>query len=168
MSVLVISYYHCISFDEVIERWHRLFKGSDYSQRYTKGEQLNKTEEQILNRSVKLWRKRLFDISWFMRSSNEPIARLANKEDNCKGKFFESRFTSQAQIDKEAIMACMCYVDLNPIRAGIAKTPEQSQYTSIKQRIKAHLNNKEPTGLFPFAGNPREPMPEGILLDYGE
>ncbi len=151
-----------MSFDEVIERWHRLFKGNDYSQRYVKGELLNKAEKQILHHSVKQWRKRLFDISWFMRCSNEPIARLANKEDECKGKFFESRFTSQALLDEAALMACMCYVDLNPIRAGIAKTPDQSQYTSIRQRIKAHLNKKEPTGLYPFAGNPREPMPEGI------
>ncbi len=176
------NHYHCIlhinqskalglSFDEVVERWHRLFKGTEVSQRYANGEQLKKNEKQILNRSVKKWRKRLFDISWFMRCSNEPIARQANKEDGCKGKFFESRFTSQALLDDAALLACMCYVDLNPVRAGIAKTPERSNYTSIKQRIKAHLNNTEPKGLFPFAGNPREPMPEGIACtqqDYFE
>ncbi len=179
---ILSNHYHCIlhinqdkalrlSFDEVIERWHRLFKGSLYSQQYAKGEQLNKIEKQVLNRSVNKWRKRLFDLSWFMRCSNEPIARQANKEDGCKGKFFESRFTSQALLDDAALMTCMCYVDLNPIRAGIAKTPEQSPYTSIKQRIKAHIDNTQPKGLFPFAGNPGKSMPEGIPFtqeDYFE
>ena len=68
---------------------HRLFSGTDYSQKHANGETLKKSEKQVLKRDVKKWRKRLFDISWYMRCSNEPIARLANKEDNCKGKFFD-------------------------------------------------------------------------------
>ncbi len=60
------------------------------------------------------------------------------------------------------LLACSCYVDLNPIRAGIAETPEESDYTSIKRRLKSYQNSELTEGLFPFAGNPREPMPEGI------
>ena len=65
----------------------------------------------------------------------------------------------------------MCYVDLNPIRAGIAKTPEESNYTSIKKRIEAHIKKIEPKALFPFVGNYREPQPDGIpfnKVDYLE
>ena len=94
------NHYHCVlhinqqkainlTFDNVIQRWHRLFAGTEYSQKHANGEVLRKSEKQVLKRDVKKWRKRLFDISWFMRCSNEPIARLANKEDNCKGKFFD-------------------------------------------------------------------------------
>lgn len=151
-----------LSTDEVIDRWHKLFKGNFYSQLYASGKALNRSEKLRLNRFVKIWRQQLYDISWFMRCSNEPIARKANKEDDCKGKFFESRFYSQALLDDVALLACACYVDLNPIRAGIANTPEESDYTSIKQRINAFQKKEIAQGLFPFAGNPQEAMPIGI------
>jgi hypothetical protein len=51
----------------------------------------------------------------------------------------------------------MSYVDLNPIRAGVAVTPETSEFTSIQERIKAYSqqpksNDPEQSShkLFPF------------------
>jgi len=90
--------------DDVIERWYQLYHGCILVDRYRSGEKLNAAYmfriNEIVNEIVNEWRIRLYDISWFMRSLNEFIARKANKEDNCTGKFWEGRFKSQALLDE--------------------------------------------------------------------
>ncbi|MCB1051501.1 MAG: transposase [Acidobacteria bacterium] len=86
---------------------------------------------------VQKYRKRLSSLSWFMRNTNEWVARRANAEDECKGHFWEGRFKSVALLDDASILSCTAYVELNPIHAGMAKTPEESDFTSIQDRIKA-------------------------------
>ena len=163
---------------EVIDRWHRLFSGNLLSQRFVRGEPMGKSESKLLDQTVCLWRERLMDISWFMRVLNESIARDANTEDNCTGRFWEGRFKTQALLDEAALAACMAYVDLNPVRAKMAKTPESSDHTSIKQRISKAQQVSQPnhprqqvSSLMPFVGYPRENMPKGLpfrLIDYLE
>jgi len=84
---------------------------------------------------VARYRQRLQDLGWFMKALKEPLARLANKEDGCKGTFWEARYKSIAVLDEEALLATCTYIDLNPVAAGIAKVPEASPHTSIKQRV---------------------------------
>jgi hypothetical protein len=81
-----------------------------------------------------------------MKLLNQDIAFRANNEDNCKGHLFEARFKSQALLDERALLTCMAYVDLNPIRAAMARTPESSDYTSIQERIKCKKSDLMPFG----------------------
>ncbi len=75
---------------------------------------------------VARYRARLQDLGWFMKALKEPLARLANKEDDCKGTFWEARYKSIAILDEQALLATCAYIDLNPFAAGIATTPEDA------------------------------------------
>jgi REP element-mobilizing transposase RayT len=157
------------STEEVVMRWHRLYKGSVLSHRFLKGDVFSPAEQQMFDALVTQWRETLTSISRFMAVLNEGIARRANAEDRCTGRFWEGRFKSQALLDEQALAACMAYVDLNPIRAKMADTPETSDHTSVQKRITFAKEAQQPTELFPFVGNPREAMPEGLpfqLSDY--
>lgn len=125
---------------EVIMRWAQLFPLDAKAIQY-----LSASEAE---HKIALWRLRLSDISWFMRCLNESIARASNKEEDKKGRFWEGRFKSQALLDEGALLSAMVYVDLNPIRAKIATTPEGSDFTSIQDRLRIlakHFKNKSTT-----------------------
>jgi len=121
--------------EEIMDRWCALFKGPLLIQNYRSGVDLKAFERSTVSDIVRVWRAKLASVSWFMRCLNQPIARQANCEDKCTGKFWESRFSSQALKTEEALLSCMAYVDLNPVRAGMADTPETSSYTSIQERL---------------------------------
>jgi REP element-mobilizing transposase RayT len=161
-----------LTLDEVVERWCLEHKLPVLIQRWKQKQLTSQAEDDKCVEIIETWRERLWSLSWFMKELNFDIACKANQEDNCTGHFWESRFKSQALLDERALAAAMTYVDLNPIRAGIAKTPEQSDYTSIKARLEALSQNLESAPcLHPFIGAASNKMIDGIpfrLIDYIE
>ena len=115
---------------EVATRWVRLFPRNDLNPEL-RADVLAAHADRIA-----VLRSRLGDLSWFMRCLSEPIARRANREDSCSGRFWEGRFKCQALLDDSAVLSAMAYVDLNPVRAGMCEVLEESHHTSALRRIK--------------------------------
>jgi putative transposase len=134
---------------EVIKRWRKFFGGGVLIERYLGGQCKTGAELDQVTETAEIWRARLMDISWFMRCLNESIARQANKEDNCKGRFWEGRFKSQALLDEGALLGCMVYVDLNTVHAGICDTLKASDFTSIQQRLQEYQEKAAGNQTFP-------------------
>lgn len=120
---------------EVVARWTKLFPRNAQILKTLKLNDGSAAVRKERQRMLDLWRDRLQDISWFMRCLNEQVARASNREDGCTGRFWEGRFKSQALLDERALVTCMAYVDLNPIRAGASDSLEASDYTSIQERL---------------------------------
>ena len=132
------------SHEEVVERWMQLYKGDLLVDQWLKNpKDMDKPTLDKIIEVVESWRERLYNISWFMRGVNETIARMANEEENCKGRFWEGRFKSQALLDETALLSCMAYVDLNPVRAAMENDIIDSNFTSIQQRLYDHVKHKK-------------------------
>ena len=171
---------------EVIERWASLYSVPRVIENYRSGRLSGPAAAHKAQQCISLLRTRLGDLSWFMRSLNEPLARWANAEDECTGRFWAGRYKTQALLDESALLTCMSYVDLNPVRAGIAETLENSDFTSIQTRLRAYVKQQslagdvhpddmqpatteDPVPLLPFGGNQHRDGPEHLplgLTDY--
>jgi len=113
------------------------------------------------------YRERLGSLSWLMRLLNEPIARKANREDACTGRFWEGRFESHALLDDAASLSAATYVDLNPVRAGMSADPLRGAHTSIRRRIRQAPDGAQHPHLAPVASGLAAPVPLTIgLAEY--
>ncbi|MFT4564236.1 MAG: putative transposase [Gammaproteobacteria bacterium] len=125
---------------DVTNRWYVIYPGPAVIQLYLPGDALNELELVAVSSIAETWRRRLDDLSSFMRCLNEHIARRANAEDGSTGRFWEGRFTSQALSDEPASITAIAHVDLNPIRAKMANGLTDSDKSSVRQRLQAVTN----------------------------
>jgi hypothetical protein len=119
---------------------------------------------------IEVYRSRLANLSWLMKSLSEYVARRANAEGKTGGKFREGRFKCQALLSEKSVLAAMTYVDLNPVRAKIAKDVRSSRYTSVKLRNRQIQHNSEQANqlLRPLIGARSFNMPAITEADYIE
>ena len=149
--------------EEVAIRWVRLYPASTPELCTQKVAAIVENPEQIA-----IYRSRLTDVSWLMKCLSEPIARKANAEDKVTGRFWEGRFKSQLLLSEKSILAAMTYVDLNPVRADIAKGVSTSSYTSVKLRHDQIRNNEACANqhLAPLAGIKSANVPPMTEAEY--
>jgi hypothetical protein len=139
--------------EEVARRWLRLHPKPTYPKKNARSDNPEEPQvseiNRIVNDSARLakLRQRLSDVSWWMSSLAENIARRSNAEDQCQGRFWQGRFGCVNLLDKASLLACAMYVDLNPIRAAMAESPETSQYTGAKDRIDDLTTRAKQSGL---------------------
>ena len=147
---------------EVAIRWLRVFPGKRLEEHLA--EPTDHDVETLVRDTerMEVIRSRLSDISWFMRALSEPIARMANKQDQCTGRFWEGRFKAQRIADEAGLLACAMYVDLNPVRAAMAESPEQSPHTSAYDRIEAKNGKRIDSAAFDLRPVPRQQAAEEI------
>jgi hypothetical protein len=144
--------------DEVAERWVRLFPPRDDTEQAIEAKRLRMLVDPG---RIETLRSRLASLSWLMRCLVEPIARRANREEGCKGRFWEGRYKCQLLCDTRALLAAMAYVDLNPIRAGITSRLEHSGHTGVRERIARSRTDPIPlmAPMRPLVGNLRSTLP---------
>jgi REP element-mobilizing transposase RayT len=148
--------------EEVAIRWLRVFPG-----KRIEGHLAEPTDHEVKTlasdaKRIAEIRLRLSDFSWFMRSLAEPIARMANKQDECTGRFWEGRFKAQRIVDEAGLLACAMYVDLNPVRAALAESPDQSPHTSAYDRIEGAKGKEIASAAFDLKPVEREQAAQEI------
>lgn len=133
---------------EAAIRWLRVFPGRRLEEHLA--EPTESDVKTLVNQPERLAlvRQRLSDISWFMRALSEPIARLANRQDECTGRFWEGRFKVLRIVDEAGLLACAMYVDLNPVRAAMVTEPEQAMHTSVYDRFQGQRGQQIESAAF--------------------
>ncbi len=134
--------------EEAALRWLRVFPGRRLDEQLAEPTESDVRMLAANEQRMAEVRSRLSDISWFMRALSEPIARLANKQDECTGRFWEGRFKAQRIVDEAGLLACAMYVDLNPIRAALAQSLDQAVHTSAYDRIRAERGEQIASAAF--------------------
>ncbi|MGQ8366522.1 transposase [Glaciecola sp. 1036] len=136
---------------EVLKRWSFIGKLDKLCKQYLNPEARIKLDEfqiaHVLD-CVDKFRSQMTSISCYMRYLNEHIAKKANKEDGCKGHFWDGRFKSQAILDIETLFHCMAYVDLNPVRAGFETSFHEAKFTGVFHRLYKQPQQKTLLPLF--------------------
>ena len=142
--------------EEVALRWLKVFPGRRIEEHLA--EPTDNDVQMLVRDAQKLAevRRRLSDLSWFMRALAEPIARMANAQDSCTGRFWEGRFKGQRIVDEAGLLACSMYVDLNPVRAAMAQSPETSPHTSGFDRIEGQRGEMMDSAAFDLVPVPTE------------
>jgi len=88
------------------------------------------------------YRKRFGDLSCFIQDLKQRFSRWYNREHDSSGHVWSERFKSVLLGDTRALLACMVYVELNAVRAGLVKNPEDYRYCGLHHYVTGGLISK--------------------------
>jgi REP element-mobilizing transposase RayT len=81
-------------------------------------------------------RNRLGSISRFVQELKQTFSVWYNKRNQQKGYLWHDRFKGIILDVGQAQLVCSAYIDLNPVRAGLVKRPEEYRWSSLGLRVR--------------------------------
>ena len=72
-------------------------------------------------------------LSSFVHVVGTRFARFINRKRGRTGTLFEGRFRSSLVSDERYLLSCMRYIEMNPVRAGLARHPGEYGWSSYAQ-----------------------------------
>lgn len=100
--------------------------------------------------------RRLFDLSCLMQQINGRYGAWFNRRFKRRGSLWSARFKNPELLDLSALQECLLYIELNAVRAGLVKRPEQWKYGSARQRWKKKDQDLMPLGEIFIGVDPEE------------
>ena len=80
-------------------------------------------------------RRKLGDLSEYVKEIKQEFTRYYNKLHKKRGYFWSGRFKSVIVENGETLINCLAYIDLNPVRAGLVKRPEDYRWCSLGYHV---------------------------------
>ncbi len=88
-------------------------------------------KRELTEELVPILREKWGSLSEFVKEIKQGFSRFYNKRHGRKGFFWSERFKSVIVDNGETLINCLAYIDLNPVRAGIVKKPEEYRWCSL-------------------------------------
>ena len=82
-------------------------------------------------------RRKWSSLSEFSKELKESFSKAYNKRKNRRGYLWGDRFKSLVVEDGDALLNCLAYIDLNPVRAGVVDRPEEYRWSSLGYHVQS-------------------------------
>ncbi|MHB8763981.1 MAG: transposase [Deferrisomatales bacterium] len=110
--------------DDEVRRRFRLYYGAD-------------TARELLDGDLPALREKWASLSEFVKDLKQSFSRWFNKTHGRKGFFWGERFKSVLVENGDTLINVLAYIDLNPVRAGIAERPEDYRWCSLGYHVQS-------------------------------
>ena len=131
---------------------------------------LREGSEDVAERLRERLRRRMGDVSEFMRTLRQRYVKWFNRRFDTVGTLWAERFGSVLVEDAPWIVALVAaYIDLNPVRAGLSKLPEGYRWSGYTRALTGHAGLRaQYRRCFPSTVNEGRALAQYRLLMLGK